>query len=157
MAEPSRPYERPTRIEQILNRAVGTLVRLGIGLPHMRLLEVRGRKSGTLYSVPVDLLVEQGRRYLVAPRGYTQWVRNAEAAGDITLRRGGRVERYRLRALPDAEKPAILKAYLDRFRREVQRYFSVPASSPAERFGPLAPRYPVYELLPAATDWRDTS
>jgi len=157
MAEPSRSYERPTRIEQILNRAVGTLVRLGIGLPHMRLLEVRGRKSGTLYAVPVDLLVEQDRRYLVAPRGYTQWVRNAEAADDITLRRGARVERYRLRALSDAEKPPILKAYLDRFRREVQRYFPVPAGSAVERFGPLAPRYPVYELLPAATGSRDTS
>jgi len=75
---------------------------------------------------------------LVAPRGYTQWVRNAEASGDITLRRGGRAEGYRLRVLSDTEKPPILKAYLDRFRREVQRYFPVPAGSPVERFSPLA-------------------
>jgi len=111
----------------------------------MRVLEVRGRKSGKLYSLPVDLLSEQGKLYLVAPRGYTQWVRNAEASGEITLRRGARVEGYRLRALSDAEKPPILKAYLDRFRREVQRYFPVPAGSPPERLGPIAPRYPVYE------------
>ena len=57
---------------------------------------------------------------------------------------------YRLRVLPDSEKPPILKAYLDRFRREVQRYFPVPAGSPIERFSPLAARYPAYELLSRA-------
>ncbi len=149
--EHPRPYERPSQLEHLFNRAMGALVRLGIGPSHMRVLEVRGRTSGKLYSLPVDLLVESGTLYLVAPRGYTQWVRNAEASGEITLRRGARAERYRLRALSDAEKPPILKAYLDRFRREVQRYFPVPADSPAERFGPLAPRYPAYELLPQAS------
>jgi deazaflavin-dependent oxidoreductase (nitroreductase family) len=147
---PSEPYLRPTAAERLLNRAIGALVRLGLGPSHMRLLEVRGRRSGKLYRMPVDLLAEQGRLYLVAPRGYTQWVRNADASGTITLRRGARVDAYRLRALADAEKPAILKAYLDRFPREVQRYFPVPAGSPPERFAPLAPRYPAYELLPAA-------
>ena len=116
----------------------------------MRLLEVRGRKSGRLYSLPVDLLTESGKLYLVAPRGYTQWVRNAEASGEVTLRRGARAERYRLRALGDAEKPRVLKAYLDRFRREVQRYFAIPADSPVERFAPLTARYPVFELLRAS-------
>ena len=54
----------------------------------MHVLEVRGRKTGALYSTPVDLLEERGTRYLVAPRGYTQWVRNAEISGEVTLRRG---------------------------------------------------------------------
>ena len=155
MTEPSPAYERPTRFERLLNRAIGALVRLGIGPAHMRVLEVRGRASGKLYALPVDLLSDQGRLYLVAPRGETQWVRNAEASGEVTLRRGARVARYRLRALSDAEKPPVLKAYLDRFRREVQRYFPVPADSPVERFGPLAPRYPAYELLPLAASARD--
>src|SRR5262245_28076324 len=135
-------YDRPSRLEHVLNRAIGLLVRFGIGLPHMRVLEVRGRTSGKRYSLPVDLLSEHGKLYLVAPRGATQWVRNAEASGEVTLRRGARVERYRLRALPDGEKPPILKAYLDRFRKEVQRFFPVPADSPVERLGPIAPRYP---------------
>ena len=113
----------------------------------MRVLEVRGRKSGKLYSLPVDLLSQEGRLYLVAPRGYTQWVRNAEVSGEVTLRRGGQAEQYRLRALADAEKPAILKAYLEQFRREVQGFFPVPAGSPVEAFAPLAPRYPAFELL----------
>jgi deazaflavin-dependent oxidoreductase (nitroreductase family) len=155
MNEPARPYQRPNRFEHLLNRVIGALVRLGIGLPHMRVLEVRGRTSGRLYSLPVDLLSEQGRLYLVAPRGYTQWVRNAEASGEVTLRRGARVERYRLRVLADTEKPPILKAYLDRFRREVQRYFPVPAGSAPERFAPLAPRYPAYELLTTPPASRD--
>ena len=147
MSEPARPFEEPTSFERLLNQAIGALVRLGIGLPHMRVLEVRGRKSGKLYALPVDLLTEQGKSFLVAPRGYTQWVRNAEATGEVTLRRGKSVERYRLRALTDAEKPPILKAYLDRFRREVQRYFPIPAGSPAEQFAPLVSRYPAYELI----------
>jgi len=113
----------------------------------MRVLEVRGRKTGKLYALPVDLLAEHGRLFLVAPRGYTQWVRNAEASGEITLRRGRSVERYRLRALTDTEKPPILKGYLDRFRGEVQRYFPIPAGSPPESFIPLASRYPAYELV----------
>ena len=147
MSDPTGPFERPNAFERLLNRAIGALVRLGIGLPHMRVLEARGRKTGKLYALPVDLLTEQGKLFLVAPRGYTQWVRNAETSGEVTLRRGKSVERYRLRALTDAEKPPILKAYLDRFRREVQRYFPIPAGSPAEQFATLASRYPAYELI----------
>src|SRR6185295_10521426 len=144
--ELTRQFQRPTRMERVINRAIGALVRLGLGPSHMRVLEVRGRKTGTLHSLPVDLLSERGRLYLVAPRGFTEWVRNAEAAGEITLRRGRRAQRYRLRALSDAEKLPILKAYLDRFRREVQRYFPVPAGSPPEAFAPHAARYPAFEL-----------
>jgi len=157
VTEPARPFEQPTSFERLLNRAIGALVRLGIGLPHMRVLEVRGRKTGKLYALPVDVLTEDGRLFLVAPRGYTQWVRNAEASGEVTLRRGKSVERYRLRALTDAEKLPILKAYLDRFRREVQRYFPIRAGSPAEQFSPLASRYPAYELIPEPGGSRDRS
>lgn len=146
--KPARAFQRPTFVERLLNRGIGALVGLGIGPAHMRVLAVRGRKSGRLYSLPVDLLSEGGRLYLVAPRGYTEWARNAEVAGEVTLRRGGRADRYRLRTLGDAEKPPILKAYLDGFRREVQRYFPVPAGSPPEAFLPLTPRYPAFELTP---------
>jgi hypothetical protein len=157
VSDPRRFYQRPTRLEHLFNGALGVLVRLGIGLPHMRVLEVHGRRSGKLHALPVDVLAEQGKLYLVAPRGRTQWTLNAEATGGITLRRGARAERYRLRALGDAEKPPILKAYLDRFRREVQRHFPVPAGSPVERFAPLAPRYPAYELLQESPGSREPS
>ena len=127
---------------------MGALVRRGLGPAHMRVLEVRGRRSGRLYALPVDLLEQQGRLYLVAPRGNTEWVRNAAAAGEVTLRRGRSAAAYRVRGLSDAEKPAILAAYLLRFRREVQRYFPVPAGSPPAMFGPLLGRYPAFELEP---------
>jgi deazaflavin-dependent oxidoreductase (nitroreductase family) len=139
-------FQRPTAVERWFNAIVGALVRMGIGLPSMRVLEVQGRKSGRLYTLPVDLLSRDGKLYLVAPRGRAEWVRNAEASGSVVLRRGRSVERYQLRALADAEKPPILEAYLDRFRREVQRFFPVPAGSPADAFASIASQYPAFEL-----------
>jgi deazaflavin-dependent oxidoreductase (nitroreductase family) len=145
-----RPFRRPNALERALNRAIGALAGLGLAPAHIWLLEVRGRRSGRIRVTPVDLLSERGRLYLVAPRGNTEWVRNAEASGEITLRRGRRRAAYRLRALTAAEKPAVLKAYLDRFHREVQRYFPVSAGSPPDAFAPLASQYPAFELLSRA-------
>jgi deazaflavin-dependent oxidoreductase (nitroreductase family) len=140
-------FREPTTVEKLFNRALGFFVGLGIGPAHIYLLEVRGRKSGKLYVTPVDPLELDGRRYLVAPRGRTQWVRNAEAAGEIVLKRGSKGEKLRLRALSGAEKLPVLKAYLDTFRREVQTYFSVPAGSPPEAFAAVSESYPAFELL----------
>ena len=117
---------------------------LGLGFRYNYLLQVRGRKSGKLYSTPINLLELRGKRFLVAPRGRTQWVRNAEAAGEVTLKKGSTRQKYR--PLTPAEKPEILKAYLDAFRREVQRYFPVPAGSPLEAFAKLTETYPAFEL-----------
>ena len=143
----SPTFEKPTLIENLFGRAISALLRLGVGPAHMRVLEVRGRKSGTVYTLPVDPLQYEGKLYLVAPRGRTQWVRNVEASGEITLRRGRAVERYAVRPLAEAEKPPILKAYLDDFRREVQRFFPVAAGSTSDAFAPLSSRYPAFELL----------
>jgi deazaflavin-dependent oxidoreductase (nitroreductase family) len=141
-------FRAPSTLERVFNRVYGFLVGLGLGLSHSYLLQVQGRKSGRIYSTPVDLLELGGQRFLVAPRGRTQWVRNAEAAGEVILKRGRTRQSFRLRPLSDTEKPAILKAYLDAFRREVQRYFSVPAGSPPQAFAELAQSYPAFELIP---------
>jgi deazaflavin-dependent oxidoreductase (nitroreductase family) len=148
MSSPVPEFRAPSATERLFNRIFGRLVGLGLGFRYNYLLQARGRKSGKLYSTPIDLLEVEGKRYLVAPRGQTQWVRNAEAAGEITLKRGSYQQRFRLRALSDNEKPAILKGYLDSFRREVQRYFPLPADSPVESFAPLVDKYPAFELLP---------
>jgi deazaflavin-dependent oxidoreductase (nitroreductase family) len=140
-------FREPTRVEKIFNRAFGFLVGIGLGFSHNYLLQVRGRKSGKLYLTPVDLLERNGKRFLVAPRGRTQWVRNAEAAGEVTLKKGRTRLKFRLRPLTEAEKPEILKAYLDAFKREVQTYFPVTAGSPVEAFVELAASYPAFELL----------
>ena len=146
MAE-KQAFHAPSAGERFFNRAFGFLVGLGIGFPYNYLLQVRGRKSGKIYSTPVDLLELNGKKFLVAPRGRTQWVRNAEAAGKVTLKKGGTVLRFRLRALDEADKPPVLKAYLDSFRREVQRYFPLPAGSPPEAFEKIAGNYPAFELI----------
>jgi hypothetical protein len=125
-------FRPPTPAEAFFNRAFGFLVGLGIGPKYMYLLQVRGRKTGHIYSSPVNLIEIGGKRSLVAPRGRTQWVRNAEATGEVTLKM----------------KPEMLKLYLDSFPGAVQRFFPVPARSPAEAFRDLARNYPVFELLP---------
>ena len=145
---PATPvFLEPNPIEKLLNRAFGILVGLGLGMNHNYLLQVRGRKSGRVYSTPVNVLDVEGKRYLVAPRGRTQWVRNAEAVGEIVLKRGRSVHSFRLRTIPDGEKPALIKPYLERFAPSVQRYFPVQAGAPLESFRDLAPVYPVFELL----------
>ncbi len=140
-------FRAPTALERAFNRFFGFLVGLGLGLKHNYLLQVRGRKSGKLYSTPVDLLEMDGRRFLVAPRGLTQWVRNAEAAGEITLKKGSSRQSFRLRAISDAEKPPLLKAYLDSFKTTVQRYFPVPPGPDVQAFVSIAADYPVFELV----------
>jgi hypothetical protein len=81
------------------------------------------------------------------PRGRTEWVRNAETAGRLVLRRGSRRDTVRLRVVGHEEKPDILQAYLDRFRLTVQRYFPLSAGGESRRFLAVADRYPVFELL----------
>jgi deazaflavin-dependent oxidoreductase (nitroreductase family) len=142
-------FRAPSPTGRLFNRAFGLLVGLGMGFSYNYLLQVRGRKSGKIYSTPINLLELNGKKYLVAPRGRTQWVRNAEAAGEIGLKKGSKVLRFRLRPLSGAEKLEALKAYLDRFRREVQRYFPVPADSPVEKFVGIQESYPAFELIPA--------
>ena len=139
--------QKPEILERIFNKAFGVLVGLGLGLRHNYLVQVAGRKTGRVYSTPIDLLELKGRRFLVAPRGRTQWVSNAEAAGEVILKRGIERQRFRIRIVSNDEKPDILKAYLDRFKLTVQRYFPVAADSEPGAFIEIAEQYPVYELL----------
>lgn len=141
-------FREPKPVERLFNRVFGLLLRLGLGLGHNYVLDVTGRKSGRTFSTPVNLLEHEGRRFLVAPRGRTQWVRNAQARGRVTLRRGRWSHAFALREVAEQERPDLLKAYLDRFRLTVQRYFPVAAGSPAAAFVPIVSHYPVFELIP---------
>jgi len=140
-------FLEPNPLERIFNRAFGALVGLGLGLPHNYLLEVSGRKTGQVRATPVNVLELDGKRFLVAGRGRTQWVRNAEVAGAVVLRKGWRRRTFRLRPLAGREKLAVLSAYLDRFRLTVKRYFPIPAGSPPAAFIEVVDRYPVFELI----------
>jgi hypothetical protein len=94
------------------------------------------------------VLTHKDKRYLVAPRGDTQWVRNVVVSQKATLVKGAKRETVHLHAITDDAKPEILKAYLDRYRVTVQRYFPIPAGSPLKDFEPLVERYPVFEISP---------
>jgi hypothetical protein len=94
----------------------------------------------------VDPLDLEGRRYLVCARGDSNWVRNARSAGEVVLVRAMRRRRYAVRELPPGVRPPVLKAYLDRFATEVQRFFPIPKGSAVEAFNDLASDYPVFEL-----------
>jgi deazaflavin-dependent oxidoreductase (nitroreductase family) len=148
MNPPLPEFRSPSAAERIFNRIFGFLVGIGLGFSYNYLLQVRGRKSGKLFSTPVNLLEIGGKRFLVAPRGRTQWVRNAEAANEITLKKGSNRQSFRLRPLRGAERREILRAYLDAFKREVQAYFPVAAGSPVEAFTAIADSYPAFELVP---------
>ena len=149
MSTDSTRFRAPNIIERAFNRTFGFFVGLGLGPDYGYLLEVRGRKTGRLFSTPVNLLELNRKSFLVAPRGQTQWVKNAEAAGNVTLKRGRTRLKFRLVPVPDDQKPEILKAYLDRFAFAVQKFFPIPSGSPAEAFKEITANYPVFELLPS--------
>ena len=148
MNDNTKAFLQPGAVERLFGRVLMALVRIGVVRGHFYVLEVRGRKSGRTISLPVDPLDLAGRRYLVCARGESNWVRNARAAAEVVLMRALRRRRYAVRELPPGLRPPVLKAYLDRFATEVQRFFPVPKGSPVEAFNDLAPRYPVFELEP---------
>src|SRR6267143_3719408 len=148
MPESARSYLRPRRVERIFGRILVVLVRIGLVRGHFYVLEVRGRQSGRTISLPVDPIELDGRCYLVCARSNSNWVRNARAAGEVVLVRAMRRRRYAVRELAPGMRPPVLKAYLDRYASEVQRFFPIPKGSVVEAFADLAPRYPVFELEP---------
>lgn len=140
-------YIRPTGFDAVFNGVVGSFTRVGLPVAGSRVLAVRGRSSGEWRTTPVNPLRVGGERYLVAPRGNTQWVRNLRVAGTGQLRKGRRVEVFRATEIEDAAKPPILREYLRAWAWEVGRFFEgVDASSPDERLLEIAPGFPVFRI-----------
>jgi deazaflavin-dependent oxidoreductase (nitroreductase family) len=140
-------YIRASRGTEIFNAIVTGLTRIGVSIYGSRVLAVRGRKSGEWRTVPVNLLTYNGQRYLVAPRGHTQWVRNMRAAGGGELRVGRKVEVFTADELSDDDKPEVLREYLRRWKFEVGVFFDgVDASASDEKLRSIAPGYPVFRL-----------
>jgi deazaflavin-dependent oxidoreductase (nitroreductase family) len=137
----------PNRIDRLFNSAVGFLTRHGISLAGSRVLAVRGRKSGEWRTNPVNPLIVDGHRYLVAPRGEVQWVRNLRVAGEGELRVGRRAERFTATELADADKPPVLRAYLKQWKWEVGRFFEgITPDATEEQLAGIAPGFPVFRI-----------
>lgn len=151
-------YQRPGWFtKHVFNPAVAALTRLGISLAGSRVLEVRGRKSGEPRRTPVNLLRFEGARYLVAPRGNTQWVKNLRAAPEGRLLVGRRAEAFAAVELPDEDKPPLLRAYLKRWRWEVGVFFGgVGPGASDEELARIAPDHPAFRLQERPTQERPT-
>jgi deazaflavin-dependent oxidoreductase (nitroreductase family) len=133
----------------VFNRAVALATRAGLSVWGSRVLQVRGRTTGEIRETPVNLLTHDGNRYLVAPRGVTQWVRNIRVSGEGGLRLGRRVERFRAVEVPDDAKTDILRAYLRRWKAEVGVFFGgVGADSSDEELRRIAANHPVFRIEP---------
>jgi deazaflavin-dependent oxidoreductase (nitroreductase family) len=148
-SEPAQPhYQQPGWItKNLFNPAIAALTRMGVSVWGSRELRVKGRTSGEWRSTPVNLLTIDGTRYLVAPRGVTQWVRNLRVAGSGELRVGKRVETFSAQEMADAAKPPILRAYLKRWKAEVGVFFGgVGPDSSDEDLLRIAPDHPVFVL-----------
>jgi deazaflavin-dependent oxidoreductase (nitroreductase family) len=143
-----KTYQRTFSV-RFINRVMEMLVRLGAAPKDRYLLTVRGHKSGRLYSTPVTLVEEDGQRWLVAPYGQVSWVKNARAAGQVTLTRGRHVQVAAIVELAPIESAPILKRYLAR-EPITQPYFECRPESPIEAFIAEAPRHPVFRLLDPA-------
>ncbi|MEU8226576.1 nitroreductase/quinone reductase family protein [Kribbella sp. NPDC048915] len=133
---------------RVFNKGVAALTKLGISLMGSRVLSVPGRKSGEWRSTPVNLLVIDGQRYLVAPRGHTQWVKNLRVSGTGRLQLGRKVETFRAEELADADKIPALRLYLKKWSWEVGAFFSgdVAKDSPDEVLRHIAPGVPVFKI-----------
>ena len=133
----------------IFNRTVAGLTRVGISVYGSRILVVRGRTSGLPRSVPVNVLTYEGNRYLVAPRGTTQWVRNLRAAREGELKCGRRTEQFGASEISDEDKVEMLRFYLKRWAWEVGAFFDgVGAKASDDELRRIAPDHPVFRISP---------
>ncbi|MCP2295101.1 deazaflavin-dependent oxidoreductase, nitroreductase family [Nocardia amikacinitolerans] len=144
----STRYIAPTGLDPLMNRVFNWLPKLGISVAGSRLLAVRGRKSGEWRTTMVNLLVDEtGTRYLVAPRGHTQWVRNLRVAGEGELRLGRKTEAFSATEVADADKVPVLRVYLEKWGWEVNRFFEgVTKDATDAELAAIAPGFPVFRL-----------
>jgi deazaflavin-dependent oxidoreductase (nitroreductase family) len=140
-------YVAPDRKTHRLNKLITGLARVGITVKGTHVLYVRGRSSGEWRTTPVDFFEFGGDRYLVAPRGVTQWVRNLRVAGEGKLRAGWRTISFTAAELPDDVKEPILRSYIKKWPLDIDEFFDgVHADAPAEDIVRIAPNHPVFRL-----------
>lgn len=141
-------YDEPNRTARVANAVFRWLAEAGISIAGTRALRVRGRKTGQLRGVVVNLMTVDGRDYVVSPRGNTQWVRNARAAGEVEMGPRWRGRTVRISEVADDAKIELLKRYLDRWYWEVKGHVGgLTPHSTDEQIRAVAPSIPIVELL----------
>ena len=140
-------YRRPTKVTQTFNRFMSWLASLGLMPSDTVTLEVKGRRSGMVRSNVVTWVKQDGERYLVSPRGESEWVRNVRAAdGEAVIRHRGR-QRVRLEEVPAEERAPIIKAYLAKTAMATRAHFGVDPKAEIEEFEAIAGRHPVFRIV----------
>jgi deazaflavin-dependent oxidoreductase (nitroreductase family) len=134
-------------VTRLVNRWFRLLTDLGLGASYRHVLTVTGRRSGRLYSTPVDVIETNGSRWLVAGYGPVSWVENARASGEVTLSRGGRAQTYAIEAPRAPEAIAVLRTYMAEIR-VTRAYFDATPDSTDEAIAAELPRHAVFRLLP---------
>jgi deazaflavin-dependent oxidoreductase (nitroreductase family) len=144
-------YEEPPVAAKVANTLIRWLADAGISIAGTRALRVRGRKTGQVRSVVVNVLTVGDVDYLVSPRGNTQWARNVRAAGAVEVGPMWRRRRLRVTEVVDTAKPQLLKRYLDRWYWEVKGHVAgLTPDSSDDQMRAAAPSIPVFALEPDA-------
>jgi deazaflavin-dependent oxidoreductase (nitroreductase family) len=141
---------RKTRLRHLGNALITPLARLGLAGKRTHILTVPGRRSGRRYSTPVQLVIQGDERWLVAPYGEREWVKNARAAGEVELARAGRTTRFAIEEISSDKAAPVLREYL-RTTPVVKGYFDATADSPLEAFAAEASSHPAFRLAAAAS------
>jgi deazaflavin-dependent oxidoreductase (nitroreductase family) len=145
MAEAS--YKQPDWFTtHFVNPLLKGLHRLGISVQGSQTLAVRGRKSGEMRTNPINPFELDGRTYLLAPRGNTQWVRNMRAAGQGELRSGRKVRHFHATEVPDSEKLPLMRLYMDKWSWEVKGFLGIDADASDEEIERILPDHPAFVL-----------
>jgi deazaflavin-dependent oxidoreductase (nitroreductase family) len=132
---------------RMVNFVFQLMTRLGLGASYRFILTVPGRKSGRLYSTPVDVIEVADDRWLVAGYGPVSWVRNARAAGNVTLSRGGRSKKFKVVEADAQTAIPVLRAYIDEIK-VTRSYFDAHPDSPDDAIGAELKRHAVFRLVP---------
>ncbi|MEY2233486.1 MULTISPECIES: nitroreductase/quinone reductase family protein [Streptomyces] len=148
MNAPTPYYVQATPFATRFNSLFGKLARFGISLAGTAELSVRGRKSGEMQRIPVNPHTYEGAQYLVSARGHSQWVRNMRVAGGGELRVGRKVRAFTVTEITDpVQKADILRAYLEKWGWEVNRFFQgVTAKSSDAELRAAAGDHPVFRI-----------
>ena len=143
-------YHKPSGLVKAMNSFVGRLASWGLIPGGTALLQVKGRRSGQTRSTAVTWVEHDGQRYLVAPRGNTEWVRNVKAAGGEAVLKHGKSDAVRLEELPVEQRAPLIQAYLKKTARVTKREFGIEPDAPIEEFQRIAPDHPVFRITSAS-------
>ncbi len=130
------PYLRPP----LFVRNVFNPLAMRFGIGGAEVLEVPRRRSGGVQRVPVITVERDGHRYLVCPRGETQWVRNLRASGTCRVGRHGKEQPFAAVEIPVAERGPVISDYRVKAGRAVKSLFE---KLPDDK------DHPVFRLTPA--------